>query len=296
MIDGDLVVRHSDATLAAFGLDSECDDAAYEAAASATFEAKCGSALLMGWARMLAATHARTETPLQPYLDRLKGEVSDEVRDVVRRQGRVLINTARVADDGGLGERWVAVMDRLDDRGLSWLGWTMAAAAAPVARTMGGLGRFVAALEVVQLACRGSGVSDASFADISAVSAALAAVAAGDHDAAEKYVALPDLRSTLTILIAVIPGLLRGKTAALMLEKDGIPHAIADPADPDMLRLNAVIAAATSDNRTSALAAVRSVVGEPDDAMRVKWYLTLSLGTALGQLFIRYERDDHRRT
>ncbi|MET9265277.1 hypothetical protein [Amycolatopsis sp. NPDC004079] len=290
MTDADQLTRLSDAMLAAFGPDGEYDDAVYAAAAAETFDTACGGQLLMAWARVLAVTHARTENPLQQPLQRLEGHLDHEARDLVRRNGRLLVNTARVADDIELAQCWLAIMDRLDDHALTWLSWTTAAATAPVLRPLGGLDRYAAALDVVQTAARNRH-ADAAFCDAGAVAAALAAVAAGAQDAAARYLALSDLRSTLSVLLALVPGLLRGRTTALVLDPDGTPHAVADPSDPDVQRINAVIAAAAAGDLASALATIRTLTGGPDDVRQLTWNLALSLGTRLGEVFSSHERE-----
>lgn len=289
MIAGDQVVRHSDALLGAFGPDGDCDGEAFDAAAAASFDAKCGSAVLLSWTYVLAATHERGDKPLEPPLDQLAGRVEDTVRDVVRRHGRALINTARLGDDDGVQRRWLTILDVVDDDGLGWLCWTMAAATAPVMRTLGGLDRHLAAVEVVQQAVRRS---DVPHNDIRAIAAALCAVAAGEHDAGLRYMSLPDVDNTLRILIALIPRLLRGRrTKILTTDQAGIPSGFADPIDAHAQRLNAVVTAATAGDPARAAAAIKTAVpaDDPSDILHLLWNLTTSLGSRLGQMFVNYE-------
>uniref|UniRef100_UPI003F49AD8C hypothetical protein n=1 Tax=Amycolatopsis sp. CA-096443 TaxID=3239919 RepID=UPI003F49AD8C len=287
------MARLSDAMLAAFGPDGEYDDAALAAAVDAARAAGIWGALLAGWARALAVTHARDDNPVTRALDQLGDQLDDEARDLVQRHARVVINTARVADDRELSLCWLAVIDRLDDRVLDWLCWTMAVTAAPVLRTLGGLGRFAAVLDVVQQLAARDG-ADAAFQDVGAVAAALAAVATGDRDAALRYLAVADVRSALSVLLALAGRLLSGGRTVLALDRDGTPAGVADPDDPDVRRLKTVIAAAAAaavGDRAAALAAMKTVAGGPDDIWPLAWSLALSLGARLGEMFSNREQE-----
>ncbi|HEY3691583.1 MAG TPA: hypothetical protein VGL46_15025 [Pseudonocardiaceae bacterium] len=285
-LNDDQFLRLSDAITGAFAADGGFDQSGYATALTEAYAAGMVADLMLAWAMVLASTHTSAQRPLDSYVDRLAEEIEGPVCEAVRHHGQALIDTARDGDDDAMHAGWLTVLEALDADGVNWLAWALAAAVAPVMPTLGGLEHFLAAAEMVRMAA--GRAQEVTFFDIRAVAAALCAVTAGARDAARVYLSLPNIHHTVECLSALIPGLLRGAPATVYtLDDDGVLSGIADPADPDVQRLTAVIAAGTTSDpaRAAAIFNAAAPAESREDVELLLWHLTLALGASLVRMF-----------